>query len=106
MHKKTLTKIQQGWLDHINQASEQNLSMSAYAKQHNLALKSFYNARSALIKRGALPAITNNTLMPVTVMPSSTNLLTSSCRITLCNGVTVELADVELFSLLKSASQL
>jgi len=106
MYTKPLTKIQQGWLEHINQASKQKLSMSAYAKQHNLALKSFYNARSALIKRGVLPAITDNTLVPVTIMPSAVEQLSSSCRVTLCNGVIVELADVELVSLLKSASQL
>jgi len=106
MRTKPLTKIQQGWLDHINQASEQNLSMSAYAKQHNLALKSFYNARSAFIKKGVLPAITDNTLMPITVIPSSVEQLCSSCRVTLCNGVVVEFADIELDSLFKSVSQL
>ncbi|MCG6201218.1 IS66 family insertion sequence element accessory protein TnpA [Psychromonas antarctica] len=106
MHIKPLTKIQQGWLDHINQASEQNLSMSAYAKQHNLALKSFYNARSALIKKGVLPAIINNTLMPITIPPLGAEQLSSSCRVTLCNGVIVELADIDLVSLFKSVSQL
>lgn len=106
MHTKPLTKIQQSWLDHINQATEQKLSMSAYAKQNNLALKSFYNARTMLIKKSVLPTITNDTLIPVTVMPSNTEQVSSSCKITLCNGVIVELVDVELVSLLNSVSQL
>ena len=64
MYVKPLTKIQQDWLDHINQAAEQKLSMSAYAKQNNLALKSFYNARSTFIKKydGRRVVIPNSTL--------------------------------------------
>ena len=106
MRTKPLTKIQQGWLDHVNEAAKQKLSMSAYAKQHNLALKAFYNARSSLIQRGILPPITSNRLIPVTVTSSPTPKATTSCRITLCNGVLVELADVDIASLLNCASQL
>ncbi len=52
MQPKPLTKIQQDRLNHINQATQKKSSMSAYAKQNNLALKAFYNARSMLIKKG------------------------------------------------------
>ncbi|KPU83191.1 hypothetical protein JI57_02140 [Psychromonas sp. PRT-SC03] len=106
MYIKPLTKIQQGWLEHINQASEQKLSMSAYAKQNNLALKSFYNARSMLIKKDMLPVITHNPLVPVTLTPSNTKQVISSCRILLCNGVIIELADIKISELLNSANQL
>ena len=58
MHNKPLTKIQQRWLEHVNQATEQNLSMSAYAKQNDLSLKAFYNARSSLMQSKRL---TNHT---------------------------------------------
>jgi hypothetical protein len=51
MQTKPLTQIQQGWLNHIHQATQQKISMSAYAKQNKLALKAFYNARTMLIKK-------------------------------------------------------
>ncbi|MCP4324040.1 MAG: hypothetical protein GY787_19710 [Alteromonadales bacterium] len=55
MHTKPLTKTQQVWLDHVNKATAQKLSMSAYAIQNNLALKSLYNARALLMrKKGAI----------------------------------------------------
>ena len=106
MRSKPLTKIQQDWLNHIEQATKRKLSMAAYAKQNNLALKAFYNARSALIKKGILPPITNNPLIPVTVTSSTIPKATTSCRITLCNGVLIELADVDIASVLNCASQL
>ena len=106
MQTKPLTKVQQAWLNHIHQATQQKLSMSAYAKQNNLPLKTFYNARSVLIKKGLLPPIIHNPLIPVTVTASSPPKASNSCRITLCNGVIVELADINITSLLNSASQL
>ncbi len=106
MHTKPLTKTQQIWLDHINKATEQNLSMPAYAKQNNLALKSLYNARALLMKKGILPSISSNYLVPLTVTPSSRPAISTSCRITLCNGVLIEFSDVELSVLLNSVSQL
>ncbi len=106
MHTKPLTKIQKRWLDHIKKATEQNLSMSAYAKQNNLALKAFYNARSSLMKKGILPSINSNYLVPLTQALVSKPSVTTSCRITLCNGVIIELADVEITDLLNSANQL
>jgi hypothetical protein len=108
MHTNTkpLTKIQQDWLHHINQAAEQKLSMSAYAKKNNLALKGFYNARSALMKKGIIPSISSHHLVPLTQTIASDATITTSCRIILCNGIIIELADVGITNLLKSANQL
>ena len=106
MHTKPLTQIQEGWLDHVNKAAEQKLSMSAYAKQNNLPLKAFYNARSFLMKKGILPSISNPPLATLTVTPERRPELTTSCRITLCNGIIIDLNDVNLTTLLSSASQL
>ncbi|WP_022942254.1 IS66 family insertion sequence element accessory protein TnpA [Psychromonas hadalis] len=106
MHSKPLTKIQQDWLDHVNQATKKNLSMSAYAKQNNLALKAFYNARSSLMQKGILPSISRNHLVPLAQSLTSNPSVTTSCRITLCNGVIIELADVGISDLLNSANQL
>jgi hypothetical protein len=106
MPTKPLTKIQQIWLDHLNQATAQNLSMSAYAQQNNLALKSLYSARSSLIKKGRLPSIKINDLVPIIATPSSVPIITTSCRMILCNGIILELADVDISDLLNSAKQL
>ncbi len=38
--------------------------MSAYAKKNNLALKSLYNARALLMKKGILPSISCDYLVP------------------------------------------
>ena len=105
MHTKPLTKIQQGWLNHVHQAKEQGLSMSAYAQKNELSLKAFYNARTMLIKKGILPEIANNPLITVTT-PSQPAKATTSCRITLCNGVTIEFGDADIDSLLNAASRL
>jgi hypothetical protein len=106
MHSKPLTKIQQDWLDNVKQATEQNLSMSAYAKKNNLALKAFYNARSSLMQKGILSSISSNHLVPLAQSLASNPSVTTSYRITLCNGVIIELADVGISDLLNSANQL
>ena len=106
MQTKPLTKIQQRWLEHANQATEQNLSMSAYAKQNDLSLKAFYNARSSLMQKGSLPSISSNHLVPLAAALASNQNATASCRISLCNGIIVELTDVNVTELLTSASQL
>ncbi len=106
MHTKPLTKTQQAWLDHVNKATEQNLSMSAYAKQNNLALKSLYNARALLMKKGILPSISSNYLVPLTVTTPNLPLLTTSCRVTLPNGVLIECSDIDINTLLNSANKL
>ena len=50
-----LSKKQQFWLNHIQQAHKTQLSLTDYAKQHSLDLKRFYNARSEFKKLGLLP---------------------------------------------------
>ncbi|MCG6202820.1 IS66 family insertion sequence element accessory protein TnpA [Psychromonas antarctica] len=96
-----LTQIQQDWLHHINQAAMLSVSMSAYAKQNKLALPAFYHARSVLIKKGELQKSPHPSLVSV-----NAPIRTTSCRITLSNGVIVELDDVDISDLLNSASRL
>lgn len=110
MQPHQLTEIQKYWLDHINQATKQKLSMSDYAKQNNLMLKSFYGARTLLTKKGVLPTTGNKSLLPINPVlnRSSSNVIqyASSCRVTLCNGIIIELTDVDITKLLNSTSQL
>jgi hypothetical protein len=110
MQPHQLTEIQKYWLDHINQATKQKLSMSDYAKQNNLVLKSFYGARALLTKKGVLSTTGNKSLLPInpSLNLSSSNAIqyASSCRVILCNGVIIDLTDVDITKLLNSATQL
>lgn len=44
----------QFWLAHINKARQSDLSLAAYARQHNLSDKSIYRWKRILIERGEL----------------------------------------------------
>ena len=100
-----LTSKQQAWLDHINQALSQNISMSAYAKQNNLSIKAFYYARTVLVNIGRLPAKISTQLVSVTATDKP--LVTQSkCRVTLLNGVVLDFSDVDMFTLIDKVSQL
>ena len=95
-----LTDIQQNWLMHITEASEQKISLSAYAKKYNLRIKSLYAARSLLVDKGVLPP-------PDTpVVHHSSPTASVACKVTLANGVQIEFADITLSSLFSSVAQL
>ena len=100
-----LTSKQQAWLDHINQALSQNISMSAYAKQHHLSIKAFYCARTALVNIGILPAKISTQLVSVTATdkPVATP---SSCRVTLLNGVILDFSGPDVFTLIDKVNKL
>ena len=107
MQSTTLTKTQQQWLTHVKSAQEQALSMAAYAKQNGLALKSFYHARKVLIKKGALQrTVDNEKLLPMKLTEQPVSQSTLACRICLPNGVAIEVASIELATVLQAASQL
>ena len=101
-----LTQKMQNWLDHVNQASAQELSMSAYAKQHNLSIKAFYHARSTLIQKGIIPPKESAQLVPLSAIPSATITPAYKCKVFLSNGVVIDFNDVDIYTLLSSASQL
>ena len=110
MSENKLTSKQQHWLEHIQEAERQEQSLSAYAQQHQLNLKLLYNMKHALRQKGVLAKpITKQSLMPVQLSPQPSSPL-SRCRISLPNGVVIELPgnwrDGEVDRLLQSASQL
>ena len=110
MSESKLTSKQQCWLEHIQEAERQGQSLSDYAQQHSLNLKLLYNMKHALRQKGLLakPAA-KQSLLPVQLISQSSRTL-SSCRISLPNGVVIELPGdwdaKELDRLLQSASQL
>ena len=50
----SLTPKQRFWFDHVERCEQSTLSMTAYAAEHDLDLKRFYNWKSLLAKRGVL----------------------------------------------------
>jgi hypothetical protein len=107
MQEIKLTQKQQEWLQHAQQADLQGISMVEYAKRHHLNLKLFYHNSSVLRKKGALPETGNNKkLVPVSLSPIQSDTPQIPCRISLPNGVVIELPSTELASILTYASRL
>ena len=79
--------------------------MSAYAKQNNLSIKAFYHARTLLVNLRSLPAKVSTQLISVTAKAEPAAPL-SSCRVTLINGVTLDLSEVDMSSLIDKVNQL
>jgi len=91
MSNAQLTQKQQHWLIHIKQISTEEISLTAYVKQHDLSLKLFYNMRAILREKDFLPHIQTSCL----IVPSNISepyQESASCRICLPNGVVIELA--------------
>lgn len=86
-----LTTKQQFWLDHITQAKDLGLSLSAYAKQQNINLKALYNYQTVFRKKGIVESESRFTqLAPIKPNQSMTQLSTIA-RVTLRNGIYIEL---------------
>lgn len=90
----TLTKTQQFWLDHIQQAKSGNQSLSAYAQQHALDLKALYNFHWLLRKRGLLGSSEQPSQFIKVIPPVKTKTPVAVSVVTLLfpNGIRLEVA--------------
>lgn len=87
--RSEITDRQQHWLNHIKAADASNGSLVAYAAAHDLKVKDLYQWKTALARRGLLPGKTAKpTFVPVTTPPAAS----TSCSITLPNGVRLQFA--------------
>ncbi len=107
--KKTITKRQQYWLDHIKAAEATTDTVSAYAATHELKVKDLYQWKTALSRRGFLPEKKPKTaFVPVATKPATVS--PTSCNVTLPNGVRVQfsgdLDGVSLREIMAAASLL
>jgi len=77
------------WLDHIQACEASGQRIYEYAREHGLKQKSFYNAKTRLIKRGILKS------QPKPVTFERTEILSEPLgygfRVQMPNGVVVEL---------------
>jgi len=89
----TLSQKQQFWKEHIEHAQTENISLSAYAKQHDLSLTSLYAFKRTLLKKGALhPA--EHAFTKLSVSPSSNVVNDPQILARFPNGVVLEIINV------------
>ncbi|MDP1679806.1 MAG: hypothetical protein Q8L02_06800 [Candidatus Nitrotoga sp.] len=85
-----MTAKQSYWLGHIKACEAIGQSLSAYAAEHHLALKSCYRWKSRLTQMGLLvETAAAPVFRPVKIKPIS--MSTERYRITLPNGILVEI---------------
>jgi len=89
--KPGMTDKQRYWLEHIKACEATGQSLSAYAAEHQLGLKSCYRWKSLLTQMGLLAdtAVAVPVFRPVQIKPVS--MSTAHFRFTLPNGILVEI---------------
>lgn len=89
----TLTTKQQHQLEQVKLALASGLSFSDYAKQNNLCVKSLYNWKSYLVKKGALPNDKKSTFVKANAVEKPCNIRQSNGSITVRfpNGIVLHL---------------
>lgn len=89
--KQGMTAKQRYWLEHIKACAAMGQSLSAYAAEHHLGLKSCYRWKSRLTQMGLLAdmAVAAPVFRPVQIKPVS--MSTGYFRFTLPNGILIEI---------------
>ena len=103
----TLTDRQRYWLEHIRACEASGKSIAEYAAAQEFGAQAMYAGKSALVKKGVLPAMQPPRFQRVQVMEAT---LSSQWRIGLPNGVSVafvgEVDGQALTTILHSAASL
>ena len=76
------------WLGHLRACESSGQRLADYARAHGLRVKSFYNARTHLLRRGLVQSNVSTPLFQRARVVSAPALV--NCRVHLANGVTVE----------------
>jgi len=89
--KQGMTAKQRYWLEHIKACEAMGQSLSAYAAEHHLGLKSCYRWKSLLTQMGLLAdtAVAAPIFHPVQI--KSASMSTAHYRFTFPNGILVEI---------------
>jgi len=102
-----LTQRQRYWLEHIQACEASGKSIAEYAAAQEFGAQAMYAGKSALVKKGVLPATQPPRFQRVQVMEAT---LSSQWRIGLPNGVSVafvgEVDGQALTTILHSAASL
>ena len=94
------------WLGHLRACESSGQRLADYARAHGLRVKSFYNARTHLLRRGLVQGEVSSPLFQRARVVSAPALV--NCRVHLANGVTVEVGieALGLGEVLRAASAL
>ena len=102
-----LTQRQRYWLEHIQACEASGKSIAEYTSAQKFGAQAMYAGKSALVKKGVLPATQPPRFQRVQVMEAA---LSSQWRIGLPNGVSVafvgEVDGQTLTTILHSAASL
>lgn len=88
----SLTKHLLTWLEHIRACEASGQKMKAYASRQGLSLRSMYDAKKALVRKGVLPRsrpCRKNRFQQVRVAPAVKQPVASDWSIRLPNAVVV-----------------
>ncbi|MCP5233820.1 MAG: hypothetical protein H6948_17400 [Zoogloeaceae bacterium] len=104
---KSLSSRQRFWLAHLQACAQQGTSLSAYASAQGLKVGALYEAKSRLRKQGAWPP-PGARFVRVQATPTSVpdGPRASLFRVSLRNGVVVEVAGGEVSAVLEAAARL
>jgi len=91
----SITLKQQHWLEHSLAADKSELTLSEYAKRHQLNINAFYNGRNMLRKKGLIDAVEENPPAFIKVLPNPVNTQQSNStdsvvKIELPNGLKID----------------
>lgn len=104
---KSLSPRQRYWLAHLQRCAQRGLSLSAYARAQGLKVGALYEAKSRLRQQGAwLPSVAR--FVRVQALPASAKdgPRAPLFRVSLPNGVVVEVAGGEVSAVLEAAARL
>lgn len=104
---KSLSPRMRYWLAHLRACAQQGMSLSAYASAQGLKVGALYEAKSRLRKQDAWPP-SDTRFVRVQASPVSSKEASrvSLFRISLRNGVVVEMAGGEVSAVLEAAVRL
>lgn len=91
-----LTEQQRNWLQHYQASQASGESMAVYAREHGLAIKSFYYWKKRLRQLGAIasgPTATPLVFQQVRIKPLSPRDV--ACRVRFPNGMDCELSGLD-----------
>lgn len=104
---KSLSPRLRYWLSHLQACAQQGVSLSAYASAQGLTVGALYEAKSRLRQCGAWPP-PGPRFVRVQGRPTQVNDTSraSLFRVSLPNGVVVEVAGGEVSTVLEAAARL
>lgn len=96
--EQELTEAQRFWLMHYQACQLANQSLAAYAREHGLAIKSFYYWKRRLRQLNAIESEPQRPSAQPTfhaVRVRRTQVVETACRLHFPNGLTCELMDID-----------